>query len=163
MVSATAEAGRRELIGEVFSVLDWIQKPIDRERLVTALQQAVKQVHGDRPRVLHVEDDPDIYQVVHAIVGEFADMDNAPTLADARRMLKDRHYDLAILDAGLPDGSGLELLPELNSATPPVPVMVFSAQEMRLDTIRQVGATLVKSRTDNAKLLATIKRLVGID
>lgn len=105
----------------------------------------------------------DIYRVVHAIVGEIADMDNAPTLAAARRMLQEKQYDLAILDVSLPDGSGMELLRDLNNALPPIAVMVFSAHEITMEAIRQVGASLVKSRTDNAQLLATIKRMVGVE
>ncbi|MDD4928355.1 MAG: response regulator [Gallionella sp.] len=163
VVSANAENGRRELNGEAFSVIDWIGKPIDRNRLVIAMKQAVARAPGHRPRVLHVEDDQDIFQVVNAIVGQLADVDHASCLSQARQLLKNTRYDLAILDLGLPDGSGMELLPELNSASPPVPVMVFSADEMGNDGSRQVSASLVKSRTDNMQLLATIRRLVGIE
>lgn len=161
VVSANASEGRKELNGEAFSVIDWIGKPIDQVKLVEALKQAVGQVSDARSQVLHVEDDPDIAHVVTAIVGESADVDNAPTLVDARRMLKAKHYDLAILDMSLPDGSGLDLLPELNSAEPAVPVMVFSASEVMHEDLSKIKSALVKSRTDNAQLLATIKRLIG--
>lgn len=163
VVSANASQGQHELHSDAFCVIDWINKPIDRQQLEAALQQAIAQAAGTRPKVLHVEDDLDIYRVVHAIVGEIADMENAPTLAAARQMLKDGQYDLAILDITLPDGSGMELLPDLNRAIPPIPVMVFSAQEISMEAIRQVGVALVKSRTDNAQLLATIKRMVGVE
>jgi len=163
VVSANAESGRKELGGEVFCVADWLNKPIDQGRLVVALKQAMAQFSGTRPQMLHIEDDLDMYRVTNAIVAEFADLDNAPNLLEARRMLKSKRYDLVILDVALPDGSGMELLHDLNSATPPIPVMVFSAQEMGRDDVRQVGASLVKSRTDNAQLLATIKQLVGVE
>ena len=161
VVSANANEGRKELNGEAFSVIDWIGKPIDQVKLVEALKQAVGKVSDARSQVLHVEDDQDIAHVVTAILGESADVDNAPTLAEARRMLKAKHYDLAILDMSLPDGSGLDLLPELNSTEPAVPVMVFSASEMTHEDLSKVQSALVKSRTDNTQLLATIKRLIG--
>ncbi len=163
VVSANADKGRQELQGQAFSVVDWIGKPIDRDHLVIALNQAVAQASGTSPRVLHVEDDEDICHVVHAIVGEIADLESAPTLAAARKMLKNNRYDLVILDVTLPDGSGMELLNELNSVIPPIPVMVFSAIEISADAVQQVGAALVKSRTDNAQLLTTIKRMMGIE
>jgi DNA-binding response OmpR family regulator len=122
----------------------------------------VGQAPDARPKVLHVEDDPDIFLVVKAIVDEFAEMDNATNLADARRMLENNHYDLAILDISLPDGSGMELLPVLNGASPPIPVMVFSSHEMGPENIQEVKSALVKSRTNNAQLLATIKHLIGV-
>jgi DNA-binding NtrC family response regulator len=136
--------------------------PIDKDRLTNALQRVVAKLPSSRPRVLHIEDDADIFQVVNTIVGTWADMDNASSVSDARRMLKDRRYDLAILDIGLPDGSGMELLPELNSENPPVPVMIFSANDIKPDIGMKVAASLVKSRTDNEQLLSTIKRIVGI-
>lgn len=160
VVSVTAIEGRKELDGEAFNVIDWIDKPIDKEQLVAALQQAVGQASDARPKVLHVEDDPDIFRVVSVIVGEFAELDNAANLADARRMLENDHYDLVILDILLPDGSGMELLPILTGATPPIPVMVFSAHEMGMEKMQEVKSVLVKSRTDNTQLLATIKRLI---
>jgi PAS domain S-box-containing protein len=163
VVSANAEKGSRELSGDAFSIVDWIKKPIDRDRLESALMRAVERFDATRANVLHVEDDPDISRVVRAIVGGFAGMDNASSLAEARIMLKQKRYDLVIMDITLPDGSGMDLLNDLNSSTPPIPVMVFSAHEMGLDAIRQVGASLVKSRTENAQLLATIKHMIGVE
>ena len=41
VVSGRAAAGRKELNGEAFTVLDWISKPINQEQLVAALMQAM--------------------------------------------------------------------------------------------------------------------------
>lgn len=161
VVSVSAGETHDELSCDAFSVVDWIGKPIDQVQLVAALNRAVNATPHARPRVLHVEDDKDIAVVVYSIVGDVAEVDNAVTLADARRLLAEKHYDLAILDVSLPDGSGMELLPQLNAATPPVPVLVFSAREITREEILGVKAALVKSRTDNEQLLATIKRLIG--
>ena len=163
VVSANAIEGHNELSGEAFHVVDWISKPINRDQLLTALKQALKQVSTTRPKVLHVEDDPYNYQVVTALAGEIADVENAPNLAEARRMLQDNQYNLVILDILLPDGSGMALLPLLNAATPPIPVMVFSSCEMEQEDIQKVQSVLVKSRTNNAQILATIKRLIGVE
>ena len=57
----------------------------------------------------------------------------------------------------------MALLPLLNAATPPIPVMVFSSCEMEQEDIQKVQSVLVKSRTNNAQILATIKRLIGVE
>ncbi len=163
VVSARAIEGSLELNSEAYCVIDWITKPINREHMVLAVRRAVGRSSDIRPRVLHVEDDPDIFHVMHGIVGDMADLDHAGTLAEARKLLELCRYDLVILDLTLPDGSGQELLPLLNGATPPIPVMVFSASEMEREEIRDVASALVKSRTDNKQLSATIKRLIGVE
>ncbi len=163
VVSARAIEGSLELKSEAYSVIDWISKPINQEQMVLAVRRAVGQFSDIRPRVLHVEDDPDIFQVMHGIVGDLADLDHAGMLAEARELLERCRYDLVILDLTLPDGSGQELLSMLNGAAPPIPVMVFSAREMGREEMRNVASALVKSRTDNKQLLATIKRLIGVE
>ena len=163
VVSARAIEGRLELNGEAYSVIDWISKPINQEHMVLAVRRAVKQFSDIRPRVLHIEDDPDIFQVMQGIVGDIADLDHAGMLTEARQLLERCRYDLVILDLTLPDGSGQELLPLLNGATPSIPVMVFSAREMEREHFRNVASALVKSRTSDAQLLATIKRLIGVE
>jgi DNA-binding NarL/FixJ family response regulator len=90
-------------------------------------------------------------------------MVQATNLAEARQMLSQCHYDLVILDLDLPDGSGKELLSLMKEALPPIPVLVFSVHEIGLEDAKGVDAALVKSRSDNAQLLATIKRLIGVE
>lgn len=162
VISANIEKGHKELQYQSFCVIDWIDKPIDQGRLEVALKQAVAHAHCSRPEILHVEDDLDVCRVVNMLAGGIANIESALTVAAARHMLQAKKYDLAILDVELPDGSGLELLPQLNSAIPPIPVMIFSAQEVPMEVVRQVEKSLVKSRTDNKQLLATIKLLAGV-
>ena len=163
VVSAKVAEGRQELDGEEFGIVEWIDKPVIQDRLLSVLKGVVGRTGRTRLKVLHVEDDPDIFQVVHQVASEVADMVQATNLAEARQMLAQCRYDLVILDLDLPDGSGKELLPLLKGALPPIPVLVFSVYEIGLEDAKEVDATLVKSRTDNAQLLATIKRLVGVE
>lgn len=163
VVSAKASEGRQALNGEASGVVDWIDKPVDQERLLSVLNRVAGKSGRARPKVLHVEDDPDIFQVVHQVAGDVADMVQATNLAEARQMLAQCHYDLVILDLDLPDGSGKELLSLMKEALPPIPVLVFSVHEIGLEDAKGVDAALVKSRSDNAQLLATIKRLIGVE
>ena len=163
VVSVKASEGRQELNGEEFCVIDWIDKPVNQERLLSVLNGIVRISGRARPLVLHVEDDPDVFHVMHQVASEVADVIQAANLAEARQMLAQCRYDLVILDLDLPDGSGKELLPLLKGASPPIPVLVFSVHEIGLEDAKEVDAALVKSRTDNAQLLATIKRLIGVE
>lgn len=81
----------------------------------------------------------------------------AASLSAARERLAIGDSSLVILDVGLPDGSGLDLLPQINAAEPPIPVLVFSAYELDSDARDQVSAACVKSRTDEGSLVRAIR------
>jgi DNA-binding response OmpR family regulator len=162
VVSATAEQGRQELNGHAFWVADWLSKPIDPNALVRAITHAVHPERGGKPRVLHVEGDADVLQVVTAILADTADVTQARDLAQARQLLDGGVFDLVILDPCLPDGSGAELLPLLQTERPQIPVVLFSEGEQDPAIFHQVNSVLVKSRTSNAQLVETITNLAKV-
>ncbi|MFL6234168.1 MAG: response regulator [Thermoanaerobaculia bacterium] len=157
VVSVRALEGAAELNGGAVGVVDWLVKPIDEDRLMQAMERAVLGPAGDRARILHVEDDPDLQRVVAAIVDVDARIEQALNLAEARERLARQHFDLVILDLALPDGSGLELLSALGALDPPTPVLIFSAHEVDHAVAGRVAAVLVKSQTSNPELLERIR------
>lgn len=161
VVSAMAKQGREQLQGAGFAIVDWLNKPIDQTQLAISIRQAVERQAISKPRILHVEDDLDLTQVILAIIQDSAYFDKAVSLQEAKEKLAQNSYDLVILDLSLPDGSGLELLPYLNDLPSPIPVLIFSAKEVNRETTHQVSAVLVKSRTSNQQLLDTINSLIA--
>ena len=81
-------------------------------------------------RLLVVEDEVRITEVLRAALSRagFA-VDAVATVADARAALPLAPYDAVILDLGLPDGDGLDLLTELRRAGSLVPVLVLTARD----------------------------------
>lgn len=65
----------------------------------------------------------------------------AELVAEARRMCQDFVPDLAVLDALLPDGNGMELIPELRRANSQATVVVLSHYpDIHADQSEQAGA-----------------------
>ena len=159
VVSGYGDAQRDELAGG-HAVLDWLDKPIDGDRLLVAVRRAVRG-KNDRVRILHVEDDPDVQRVLQTLVGDQVTVTAASSVADARRLLRTQSFDLLVLDVGLPDASGLGVLPHLVGLNATTPVLVFSAHEPSGALAERVNAALVKSRTSNQQLLDTIRKLVS--
>ena len=105
--------GRRSTGRTRSEVIDWIQKPVEAARLLGALRLATDGQDHPLPRILHVEDDTDVANVVAGIMGGLASIDRADGLRAAKHLLQTKSYDLVILDLAFPDGSGSELLPLL--------------------------------------------------
>ena len=164
MVAASVDDGRLQLSADL-EALDWLPKPVDRQRLRDALRLGLPEPgDGHRPRVLHVEDDMDLAQVLSLVGRELADFHVAPTLAEAHRCLAQHDYDVVVLDLALPDGRGSSLLPLLSRMTPAPAVVILSASDAEIEENEaaraDVVAALVKSRATNASLLETLRRAI---
>lgn len=76
--------------------------------------------------VLHVEDNPrhaDLLRDEIEVEVPGSVVTGAASVAEARRALNDRRFDLVVLDFRLPDGDGLELLREMRGAGRGEPVV----------------------------------------
>ncbi len=86
--------------------------------------------------VLLLEDDPAIARTVaYALQREGWTVTHCLLLQDARAQLARQPFALLVLDLGLPDGNGLELLRSLRAAANPLPVLVLSAQGDEIDRV----------------------------
>jgi DNA-binding response OmpR family regulator len=160
VVSATTDQNRRRLSGSAFGIIDWMEKPLDESRLLNAVQFIAHHKPG-LPRVLHVEDDPIIYEMVNVILRSQVNLVHAPSLVDAHKKLREGQYDLILLDVELTDGSGLDLLNDLHDLDYTPPVVVFSAHELGPDVGNRVKAALVKSRESRKELIKVIMSVIN--
>jgi PAS domain S-box-containing protein len=113
------------------------------------------------PRILHVEDDIDLSQVIEAALAGRAEVVTAPSLQAAEQLLAESAFSLVVLDLMLPDGNGLHLLEKLPTvAGKSIPVVILSVTEVSRDVQRRVAAALVKSRVSEAHIVQTILSLV---
>jgi PAS domain S-box-containing protein len=157
IVSGRAEA--KQLVNEGLAIIEWLQKPIDRQLLRRALNRCViTKTH--KPAILHIEDEPDVIQVTQMLVKEIANYYFATSLAEARQLLQQRSFDLVLLDLQMPDGSGLELLSEIKVNSQ---ILVFTGAEASSVLSEQVAIALTKANTSNHQLLSTIKKLIAVN
>ena len=162
VVVVSADTARGLARGRSLEVVDWMEKPFDQARLRGAVAAIYGRMADRKPSILHVDDDRDILEITASALAGTAEITGVESLAAARAALARSRPDLVILDLGLPDGSGLELLGDLgdeNGRT--VPVIVYSAQEMDGALANRVEAVLTKSRTSLAGLTRTVRRLTA--
>ncbi len=92
-------------------------------------------------RILLVEDDPLIGAPVHEALragGHAVDWVQEGRLAD--RALASEPYELVILDLGLPDGDGVDLLRTMRARGASAPVLVLTARDATADRVRGLDA-----------------------
>jgi DNA-binding response OmpR family regulator len=88
-------------------------------------------------RILLVEDDPPIRDfVVQALREEGFAVDAAVDARSARAAAVENVYDALIVDLGLPDGDGLDLIAELRSCGVRAPLLILSARRSVEDRVR---------------------------
>ena len=93
-----------------------------------------------RARILVVEDEPDIRRFVRmALESEGHEVFEAPTLQRGLIEAGSRRPDLAVVDLGLPDGDGVELIRDLRGWSQ-APVIVLSARGGEADKVDALDA-----------------------
>ena len=113
-----------------------------------------------KPRILHVEDDPDIQHITEAIAGELATFEFATSLPQAKTALQERVFDMVLLDLTLGKESGWDLVEMIDGLQPRPSLIVFSASEVLPRSGVRPDAMLVKASTSNTDLLNTIQRVL---
>lgn len=160
IVSGRQREDLPELDSGAIDLAGWIRKPVDMDTLQAVLVECLKANMEHKPRVLHVEDDGDVSEIVKKILQHDVEIVRASSLSMARTILKEEQkpFDLVLLDLALGDGRGEELLPDLRTETGAyIPVVVFSANDLDQSAeIEKITNVLQKSRTSNDDLAACV-------
>lgn len=158
VISMITAAGQELLNGDAVLVLDWLDKPVNFNKLLDAISRIKQTSKSNLPHVLHVEDDDDTRHVVATLLEKEAKVTPSCTINETIHRLGQDRYDLVILDLALPDGKGSDLLPIFSKYK--LPIIVYSAFDLDEESAKFVSQSLVKSKTSNEELLKTIKELL---
>jgi DNA-binding NarL/FixJ family response regulator len=116
-------------------------------------------------RVMLVEDHADFRRFVAAVVDREPGMEvvaQAGSLAEARGRIASEGCDVAVLDMGLPDGVGSDLIAGVRETCPGSAVLILSASldAANLARAKEAGADeLLDKFVDPAEVVGAIRRL----
>jgi len=112
--------------------------------------------------VLVIDDEPVLQDVLGSLLkGDGFDYHQATTAADGLRVLRDEEIDVVLLDLMLPDRSGLDLLPEIKTYDPHLPVVVitaYSSVESAIEAMRLGAFHYVPKPFKNEEVLHLVHR-----
>ena len=123
-------------------------------------EAATKQV-----RVMLVEDHPDFRALMEVLLNGQSDIKlvaEAGSLAEARDHAATFQFDVVVLDLGLPDGHGEDLIADFRRSNPEVGVLVLSASldPLGIEKATRLGADEIMDKlAPLEEVLGTVRRL----
>ena len=112
--------------------------------------------------VLIIDDEPVLQDVLGSLLrGDGFDCQQATTAADGMRLLREEEIDVVLLDLMLPDRPGLELLPDIKTYDPHLPVVVitaYSSVESAIEAMRGGAFHYVPKPFKNEEVLHLVHR-----
>ncbi|MBO7745028.1 response regulator [Paenibacillus sp. MWE-103] len=119
--------------GLSMGAIAYLRKPADKERLDRLFQQIESFLDRDLKYVLVVEDDAAQRTGIIELVGDEDVVVKAVSSGrEAMRELEERHYDCMVLDLGLPDISGFELLDRIRGSEKlrELPIIIYTGRDL---------------------------------
>lgn len=117
--------------------------------------------------VLLVEDEPLVCKRLQGLLAHFGypaeAVITAGSLAEARERMRSDPVALALVDLGLPDGNGIELIHEMHEADPSLSILVISAwstEDMILAALRAGATGYVLKERDDTEVALSIRSVL---
>ena len=122
--------------------IGYLTKPVSLEKLNDVFAAIEETISRTVKRLLIVEDDErtglSMQELLH---GNDVEITMAQTGEEAYRLLKATSFDCMVLDLGLTDISGFELLKKIKQETaiPPLPIIVYTGQDLTKEEEAQLN------------------------
>lgn len=113
-----------------------------------------------KAKILIVDDEKDLRDLLAATLEEYYEVAQAGTAAALRQTFTQDQPDVILLDVKLPDGYGLDLLPQIKKHWPDTEVIVLSGHgtvTMAVEAGRRGAYNFLTKPFENEKLLADVK------
>jgi DNA-binding NtrC family response regulator len=119
----------------------------------------------DKNSILIVDDEKNLRRSLSLILKHHGyTVVTAANIEEARGCLETASYDLVFLDVKLPDGSGLNLLPEMHNRYPDMPVLILTAHDklgVAIEAVTHGALDYLLKPVDPARLLERVREVLG--
>ena len=128
-------------------------------------ESIIQKVPSELIRVLLLEDNPGYAELIrimlHKVSDTRFDVENVKRLSDGLQSLKNKNYDVVLLDLKLPDSQGIDTFDKVSAQAQGVPIIVLTVtdnDQLAFEAV-QKGAQdyLVKERVERKSLVHSIR------
>lgn len=116
------------------------------------------------PTLLLIEDDPAVRHGLGAFLrASGIDVDEADTCALALERFREAGHDVVVADYSLPDGTSLDVLPDIKRISEDTPVVILTAHgsiDLAVRAIKEGAEQFLTKPVDAKTLLVLVRRLI---
>jgi CheY-like chemotaxis protein len=129
--------------------LSYLEKPVSKEALDGAFERITNFLADGVKRLLVVEDDETQRNSIIALIGEEdVEITAVGTADEALRELSEKHYDCMVLDLGLEETSGFDLLEQIkgSDAFQDLPIIIYTGKDLSREEetrLRRYAETII--------------------
>jgi signal transduction histidine kinase/CheY-like chemotaxis protein/HAMP domain-containing protein len=107
----------------------------------SAIKKIQKELFSESKKILIIEDDAITRKIIRTLLKSTnAEIEEVSTAIEAFKLIRENNYDCVILDLGLPDFSGNELLTKLSEANIIIPnTIIYTGKELSREEHRELS------------------------
>ncbi|RLA83197.1 MAG: hybrid sensor histidine kinase/response regulator [Epsilonproteobacteria bacterium] len=112
----------------------YLQKPVSGEQISNAISNIVE-LNADAKSILIVEDDQLHLKAIKDYITEENkyEVDTAISVKEAKELCAEHYYDIAIIDLGLSDGSGVEVCEYITEYEKDTSILIYTGRDLTID------------------------------
>jgi DNA-binding NtrC family response regulator len=115
-------------------------------------------------KILLIEDDPAVRHGLAAFLrASSMDVDEAETCRQAMELFREGNHEVVVADYSLPDGTSLDILPDIKRLSEDTPVVILTAHgsiDLAVRAIKEGAEQFLTKPVDAKTLLVLLRRLV---
>lgn len=140
----------------------WLEKSFDSKGLQDAVDNIMTTKNTNKIEILHVENDEDLLTLIDITLGDIANVTKVNNLANAKKILEEKQFDVIILDYVFPEGTSDKLIPTIKSSSNKnAKIIMFSAYEENKILERYVDSIIIKTHVSYDEFKACIEKIIA--
>jgi len=120
-----------------------------------------------KKRVLIIDDEPDIRELLSLTLEQMGlEIVTAAKLSKAQKLLLSEEFDLCLTDMKLPDGNGLDLLEEMQSRKPHLPIAMITAygnMEIAIEALKKGAFDFISKPLELMRLRSLVQSALKLE